>query len=202
MFQWALNKLEANGRKLVIYDRDGLDPYLTRYYLAYPDGEIRKKTGLREDIPFNTFLHQFMRSDDDVFHTHPWMWYHTVILKGGYWAHTPWGTKWCGPGTVKYQNCKTRKLWQNPDTGSVIGLPANLHWVEIPKPGQTWTLFTRGPSKDKGWWGFWPDQNSSEIIYHEDYLEQQRKKALNDGKHTDNSSTSDHRDLKVAAGMG
>lgn len=172
MFQWALDRLEANGRKLVIYDRDGEDPYLTRYYLTYPDGDVRKKTGLRQDIPFNTFIHQFMRSDDDVFHTHPWTWYHTLILKGGYWAHTPWGVKWCGPGYTHYQNCKKMRFYEPGG----FDLPANLHWVEVPKPGHTWTLFTRGRSKDQSWWGFWPDHTKPEIIYHETYLESQRKK--------------------------
>lgn len=165
----------------MIYDRDGQDPYLTRYYLAYPDGDVRKKTGLREDIPFNTFLHQFMRSDDDVFHTHPWDWYHTVILKGGYWAHTPWGVHWCGPGHTHYQNCNAYR-WYTTASGQEIHIPANLHWLEVPKPGKTWTLFTRGPTKNvkghpdaKGFWGFWPDQESANIVQHEEYLEQQRK---------------------------
>lgn len=176
MFQWLLNKLEANGRKLVIYDRDGIDPYLTRYYVAYPDGDARKATGVREDIPYNTFLHQFIRSDDDVFHTHPWDWYFTVILKGGYWAHTPWGTKWMGPGTVKYQNCRTMRQWYNKDLGKSFLLPANLHWVEIPKPGKTWTLFTRGKTINKGFWGFWPDRTTADIVRHDIYLEKQRIK--------------------------
>lgn len=177
MFQWFLNKLETKGRKLVILDREGDDPYLTRYYLAYPDGEERKLTGLREDIPFNTFIHQFMRSDDDVFHTHPWTWYHTVILKGGYWAHTPWGTTWMGPGSIKYQNCKKLKMYDPGGmSDDMFYIPENLHWVEVPKPGKTWTLFTRGPSKEKSWWGFWPDHTKPTVIFHEDYLEQQRKK--------------------------
>jgi hypothetical protein len=175
MFQWMLNILERHDRKITIYDRDGVDPYLTRYYLRYPDGDNRT-SGLR-DIPGNTFLHQFMRSDDDVFHTHPWDYYHTVILKGGYWAHTPWGTKWCGVGTMKYMNCLQYKEF---DPGGyskdILLLPANLHWVEVPKPGQTWTLFSRGRKINDGFWGFWPDQTKPEIIRHDLYLEQERRK--------------------------
>ena len=29
-----------------------------------------------------------MRSDDPIMHNHPWAFF-TVILKGGYWEHTP-----------------------------------------------------------------------------------------------------------------
>jgi len=168
MFQWLLNKLESNGRKLVIYDREGEEPYLTRYYLRHPDGEHRAK----KDIPYNIFLHQFMRSDEPVFHSHPWDWYFTLILKGGYWAHTPWGTKWMGPGSMQYVNCRKMRYMKY---GRIhyVRLPANLHWVEIPKPGKTWTLFIRGKSISD--WGFCPNPESGLIINQSEYLEKRVK---------------------------
>jgi len=169
MIKWFLNKLEQKDRKYTIYDREGKIPYLNRYYIAYEDSTKRE----RKDINFNVFLHQFLQSDDPVFHSHPWNWYLTIVLKGGYWAHTPWGTKWYGPGSVNYVDClKMRWLDESQD----ILLPANLHWVEIPKSGKTWTLFTRGKTVNDGFWGFWADQNSSEIVQHEKYLESKRIK--------------------------
>ena len=99
MIKWFLDKLEKAGRKQIIMDRDDLHPYLERYYVAWPDSTKRE----RKDIPFNTFIHRFMLSDDPVFHNHPWDWYLTIILKGGYWEHTPWGTTWRGPGSWKFK---------------------------------------------------------------------------------------------------
>jgi hypothetical protein len=55
-------------------------------------------------------------------------------------------------------------------------LPANLHWLEVPKPGKTWTLFTRGRTKDSGFWGFWANQETPEIVRHDIYLDMMRKK--------------------------
>jgi hypothetical protein len=168
MFQWLLNQLEKHDRKYTIYDRENVEPYLTRYYVAWADSTKRE----RKDIPFNTFLHQFLRSDDPVFHTHPWDWYFTIVLKGGYWQHTPWGTKWMGPGSWHYQDCTT---WRSTDESHDVRVPANLHWVEIPKPGKTWTSFTRGKTINNAFWGFCPNLETGEIIYHEDYLASQRR---------------------------
>lgn len=52
-------------RKRVIYDRDGGDPYLVRYYLFLKD---------RKDFPFNLTLHKVLVSDEPVLHDHPWNW--------------------------------------------------------------------------------------------------------------------------------
>lgn len=165
MFENLLKTLESQGRFHIIKDRDNKTEYLRRWYIGFPDSIQRE----REDIPFNTFIHQFMRSDDDVFHTHPWEWFHSTILEGGYWEHTPWGTKWYGPGDQRFVDCVAYRQYDDHL------LPANLHWIEVPEPGKTWTLFTRGPSKPvdaqgRKFWGFCPDLEIGEIIYHEDYL--------------------------------
>ena len=187
---YALNQLEKRGRKKIIMDRDGVEPYLERYYISWPDSEQRE----RKDIPFNIFLHNFARSDDPVYHTHPWDWYFTLILKGGYWEHTPWGTTWRGPGTWKFQKgARMKRLLDNTTTHHVSWprstkdknhvsvlegnplLDADLHWVEIPKPYKTWTLFIRGQSIRE--WGFTPDPYKGQWIRNDIYLEQMRKLA-------------------------
>ena len=55
------------------------EDYLHRYYLFIKD---------RKWFPFNLTLHKIVKSDDPIFHDHPWP-YMTVVLKGGYWEHTP-----------------------------------------------------------------------------------------------------------------
>lgn len=128
MFKWFLNWLEKHGRKSVIMDRDDKAPYLIRYYALFPDSVQRE----RKDIPFNILIHQFMQSDVPTFHDHPWS-YFTIVLKGGYWEHTPQGTFWRKPGSFRFNR-------------------GSFHWIEIPEPGKTWTLFFRGKTKRD--WGF------------------------------------------------
>src|SRR6185437_6930953 len=118
MFENLLQTLEEQGRKYTIYDRDGKTAYLNRWYVSFPDSLQRE----RQDIPFNMFIHQFMRSDDDVFHTHPWEWFHSTILEGGYWEHTPWAKTWYGPGSQRFVDCRQMKEFEG------VMLPANLHW--------------------------------------------------------------------------
>jgi hypothetical protein len=153
MFQWLLDRLEKAGRKSIIMDRDGLKPYLVRYYALFPDSVQREQ----KDIPFNVLIHQFIQSDDPVLHTHPW-WYFTLILKGGYWEHLPGDKKvWRGPGSIRFGRNVT-------------------HWVEIPESGKTWTLFIRGKtSRD---WGFINEFGQWE--YWEDYLARKSKVSVND----------------------
>lgn len=181
MFENLLKTLESQGRFHIIRDRNNQTEYLRRWYVAFPDS-IQRENKL---IPFNSFIHQFMRSDDDVFHTHPWEWFHSTILEGGYWEHTPWGTKWYGPGDQRFVDCKAMRHIDDDPTKPLV--PANLHWVEVPEPGKTWTMFTRGPQKDDGFWGFCPDLTTGEVIFHETYLTSFDKNYYNKN---DNSTTS------------
>ncbi len=119
-----LKLLERIGRKRVILDRESQEPYLTRYYLFLKD---------RKWFPFNIFLHNFHKSDPDDLHDHPWP-FITIILKGGYWEHTPKGKFWRGAGTI---NCAGSK---------------SLHRVELEPGVDTWTLFMPGPTVRE--WGF------------------------------------------------
>ena len=67
-----LTFLENRGRMRVIYDRDGQQPYMYRYYLCFKD-----KLSESEDaypIPFNLMIHKICQSDPDDLHDHTW-WY-------------------------------------------------------------------------------------------------------------------------------
>lgn len=119
-----LKLLERLGRKRVIMDRVDNEPYLTRYYLFLKD---------RERFPFNIFLHNFHKGDPDDLHDHPWP-YFTLILRGGYWEHTPDGKYWRGPGHFRF--CKA----------------SSYHRIELEPGVDTWTLFCPGPQQRE--WGF------------------------------------------------
>ena len=119
-----LNWLDKIGRKRVIMDRFENEPYLTRYYLFLKD---------RKWFPFNIFLHNFHKGDLDDLHDHPWP-YLTIILRGGYWEHTPRGRFWRAPGHIRFST------------------PRSLHRIELEPNVSTWTLFIPGPKIRE--WGF------------------------------------------------
>lgn len=119
-----LKLLERIGRKRIILDRESNEPYLTRYYLFLKD---------RKWFPFNIFVHNFHKSDPDDLHDHPWP-FITIILKGGYWEHTPKGKFWRGAGKINWAKSTA------------------LHRVELEPGVDTWTLFIPGPSVRE--WGF------------------------------------------------
>lgn len=167
MFQWFFNYLERKGRKHVITDRDGNNPYLIRYYVAYPDSVVRE----RKDIPFNVFLHQFLLSDEPVWHDHPWNWFISIVISGGYMEHTPWGDHWRPKWDIRFVNCN--KLRHIDDDVTKPQIPANVHWVEINEPGKTWTLFIRGRTNKS--WGFFPDIKTGEQVHWSDYLDKVKK---------------------------
>lgn len=133
MFAPFLRFLERIGRKRVIMDRDGVHPYLVRYYIFLKD---------RERFPFNVFLHNFLRSDPDDIHDHPWMW-STIILKGGYWE---WVPTYCN-GII---NGETR-IWRGPGTMRFNKAEA-YHRIEIEPGVDCWTLFMTGRRIRE--WGF------------------------------------------------
>jgi hypothetical protein len=141
-----LELLEKLGRKRIIRDRDGIYPYMERYYLLFKD-KIEEVESAR-DLPFNLMLHKICLSDPDDLHDHPW-WYATLILKGGYWETTPKGRFWRGPGHFR------------------ISAPHSLHRIEVPEgsPG-SWSLFFRGFKVRK--WGF---VQNGQWVDHKRYLE-------------------------------
>ena len=85
-------------RKRVIYDRDGETPYMIRYHLFFREKSEHLENNVR--LPFNAYLHKIVLSDEPILHDHPWSW-GTFIISGGYHEHTPEGTFWRGPGSMR-----------------------------------------------------------------------------------------------------
>ncbi|MDC6481041.1 hypothetical protein PQZ46_00660 [bacterium] len=117
------------NRKRVIKDRNTSEPYLIRYYLFLKD---------RKNFPFNVTLHKVLKSDEATLHDHPWS-YGTLILKGGYYEHTPEGKFWRGPGHFRHREA------------------TDLHWLELSKDKDgneipCWSLFFMGKKVQS--WGF------------------------------------------------
>ena len=136
IFHKLFNKL---GRYRLIPDRRTGANYMHRYYLFLKD---------RNWFPFNLTLHKIVRSDDPVFHDHPWP-YMTIVLSGGYWEHTPEGKFWRGPGHMRFSKAES------------------LHYLEVPQGGSVWTLFFRFGKKKE--WGFIKD---GEWVHYQTYLKE------------------------------
>lgn len=148
IFHRVMNKL---GRYRLILDRATKAEYMHRYYLFLKD---------RKWFPFNFVLHHVVKSDEPVFHDHPWP-YMTIILKGGYWEHTPVFDK-SGKKIAEYTK------WRGP--GSIIMRGAKAyHWLELDNEKPATTLFFMGPQVRE--WGFW----KGKWIHNEEYLEKRMK---------------------------
>lgn len=112
----------------IISERHTDAPYLERI-------SIFKIPGI-----FQIAIHRFWKSDDDGgLHDHPWLFWASRILEGGYTEHLPDGkTALRKPGDFRVRNAWTR------------------HRVELPYEGaEVWTLFIMGPKVRA--WGFIPD---------------------------------------------
>ncbi len=138
-------------RKRIIYNRNNSQEYLIRYYLFLKD---------RKDFPFNVTLHKVMMSDEPILHSHPWNW-GAIILKGGYWEHTPEGKYWRGPGSIRFRKAE------------------DLHYLELAKDKNgnnipCWSIFFMGKKVDT--WGFLVD---GKIIESEEFLKNRHKYPTN-----------------------
>tara|TARA_Y100000592_G_C5460526_1_gene313755 strand:+ start:1313 stop:1747 length:435 start_codon:yes stop_codon:yes gene_type:complete len=144
MVKLNIVKSFLKNRKRIILDRDNTNEYLVRYYLFLKD---------RKSFPFNITLHKILKSDEPTLHNHPWNW-GALIVKGGYWEHTPNGKFWRGPGSFRYRKSE------------------DLHYLELEKDEDgnelpCWSLFFMG--KQKTDWGF---KVNNKIVNHEKYLKQ------------------------------
>ena len=169
MIRWIASKLAAAGRLWTIYNQG--EPYLERYYVAFRD-----RRGGDKPVPFNIFLHHFIKSDSPVWHTHPFN-YVSIILKGGYWEHKLDSegfdtVRWRGPGSIIFS--RKRKMmtlfrYSYGDQPEMYGeVPANAHWLELDPDKDTWSLFFRGRKADDVW-RFYPDPFKPGI-YWEDWI--------------------------------
>lgn len=159
------NLMVKLGRYRLIPDRRTGEDYMHRYYLFLKD---------RVKFPFNVTLHKIVKSDDPIFHDHPWP-YMTIVLKGGYWEHTPIFNK-DGKAFAEFTT------WRGP--GSVIIRKAKeYHWLEMDESvGPATTLFFMGPQQRD--WGFmtktktgsnrwiqWENYLNNYKEYHKRYIE-------------------------------
>jgi hypothetical protein len=118
-----------------------------RYYIFLKD---------RKWFPFNVTLHKIVKSDDPIFHDHPWG-YMTIILRGGYYEHVP-------VFDSRGQKFAEYSRWRGP--GSIIIRKANeYHWLELDEEKPTVSLFFMGRQQRD--WGFLKD---NKWIQHEEYL--------------------------------
>jgi len=147
LVEWLASKLP---HPRVIYDRNGVSPYLSRYYfLGNPfvrDGSSPFDASGRPhphaiwpDGKIGLYLHRFHRGDDDgALHNHPWEWAVSFVLLGGYWEERRVGNR-----VVRHE--------VRPGTLNFISA-SDFHRVDL-RDGEAWTLFMVGP-KSQGW-GFW-----------------------------------------------
>jgi len=179
------NYMNLVGRKRIITERSATnengDDYLIRYYIflkGSSDGTTRK-------FPFNIFIHKFLKSDDPIYHDHPWA-YATLILSGGYKEHIPKKISITQDTDYLLANAQsTHEYVEIKDTYTDIienQTPGSLHyrdstwkhWIELnstkdnhspntssspsPSPGSPcWTLFfATNKSTTQGLWGFYP----------------------------------------------
>jgi len=126
--------MDKIGRYRLIPDRRTGEDYMHRYYLFLKD---------RTKFPFNVTMHKIVKSDDPIYHDHPWS-YVTVVLWGGYHEHTP------------IRDNKGKIIgdfveWRGP--GSIIKRKAqDYHWLELKDEKPATTIFFMG--KQKRQWGF------------------------------------------------
>jgi len=149
LFHKIMDKI---GRYRLIPDRRTGSDYMHRYYLFLKD---------RKWFPFNVTLHKIVRSDDPIMHDHPWP-YLTVVLKGGYYEHTP---LFNGDGKM----IGSIREWKGP--GSVIKRGAEeYHWLELDDEKPATTLFFMGPQVRE--WGFLvePKKGVQRWVKHDYYL--------------------------------
>lgn len=146
LFHKLMDKI---GRYRLIPDRRTGDDYMHRYYLFLKD---------RTKFPINVTLHKIVKSDDPIFHDHPWP-YMTIVLKGGYWEHVPVFNK-------QGEQFAEVTHWRGP--GSIIKRKAKeFHWLELDESvGPATTLFFMGPQQRD--WGF---LIKNKWIHWETYLE-------------------------------
>ena len=126
--------MDRLGRYRLIPDRRTGADYMHRYYLFLKD---------RHKFPFNVTLHKIVRSDDPIFHDHPWP-YMTIVLKGGYWEHTPIFDE-------KNKLVGENRVFKGP--GSIVRRGSKeYHWLELDNENPATTLFFMGPQQRE--WGF------------------------------------------------
>jgi hypothetical protein len=151
---WLSAKLRPPN---VIFDHEGSQPYLSRYYLlrgprskdgSHPFDEYgRPKENIIRTNGWSLVLHHFHQSDSTTkLHNHGWTWGLSFVLVGGYSEEKLVGDQVI-PRTIK------------PFSFNFIR-PSEFHRVDLLEQ-DAWTIFIRGP-RLKEW--FYKDRTSHEIV--------------------------------------
>lgn len=151
----------------VIFDRLGVSPYLSRWYLTskptMPDGSNPFADGqTREGIQwpqgnFGVYLHRFHRSDEDqALHNHPWRWALSFVLAGGYREERRFGNQ------VVQRDVKPLSFNFIRDV--------DFHRVDLYEH-DCWSLFVVGPKISS--WGFW-DRKTRAFVPWREFITQLR----------------------------
>lgn len=152
--------LTAGMAPRVIYDRAGMSPYLSRFYLLggprSKQEEVFDNRGspvegaVLEELPFNIYLHKFHRGDDDeALHNHPWKWSVSFILAGGYAEERR---------VPASEGLPPNKAWDTVERRLVLPFTFNIirdndfHRVDLLEE-DAWSIFFAGPKTQN--WGFW-----------------------------------------------
>jgi hypothetical protein len=120
--QWWHRVVNSRPPDFVIGRKD--ETYLRRWWLV-PRNAFA-----------NAYLHQFLRSDDEVLHDHMYV-NLSVLLEGEYVEHT------ISQGGVHYSRRFRAGDWR-------LRLPTTAHRIEVAEP--CWSLFLTGPRVRE--WGF------------------------------------------------
>ncbi len=161
---WHLAALEAweQRRLQLIMSRDGTELYLARFWLHQPKALIRDDP-IADASPWDSgdamLLHYFARGDDDqALHDHPWDYFSSHILSGGYSERRPplaWRTSnetWAELGSVPGCAWSDHEITvRDHDSGEMMRIGRNQHAVEDVLP-ETWSLIQTGPRVRP--WGF------------------------------------------------
>lgn len=118
--------------------------YLDRWYLT-PTRKSRFAKWWRRHMP-GVFLHCFVASDPDrVWHSHPWHWARSLILRGEYRESRPMGLTFPNGGVSLYDE------WRHFGPGDWNTLDGEtFHKVKLVTP-RVWTLFIVGPLHGREW---------------------------------------------------
>ena len=141
----------------VIFDHEGNEPYLSRYYLlrgpkskdgSHPFDKFgRPKDNIIRTEGWSLVFHNFHKGDStSMLHNHGWTWGLSFVLAGGYIEEKLVGNK------------VTRRTIK-PFTFNFIR-PNEFHRVDLLEQ-DAWTLFLRGP-RLKEW--FYKDRITHEVL--------------------------------------
>jgi hypothetical protein len=159
----------------IIWDGEGNEPYLSRYYLLgrprMPDGSEpfdefgNTRAGAVTRGRFALYLHRFHKGDvDRELHNHPWRWAVSLVLSGGYVEERRRVIR-TDIGRV-YDGRKIVQRYVLPGHFNVIR-GGDFHRVDLLDNGVTWSLFLTGARVTD--WAFW-DRHTGEVTPWREFL--------------------------------